>query len=1832
MNLLFFALPALALLALCVLVTRRPAGLPVGPAVLPALLVAVIAGASVVALVNSSAYWRGATQIIWRAVEPRPGRNDLQVGGARGAATLGWPTGAFAPWLQVSPAEPGRVRLRVGGGQGFVSVAGRVINGDSLVVGRPLTIGRFTLVSTRRWGALEFSVRGQGGEEVASFRMRSPRTDRIVSVSALVSKSVVLLRTRHDTALAAQLEDWAAGLMLFAGRGLGQVRVLPDTASYAASVDAPAALRVRWLRISTRGRLLLTPEGAAAVEFGAPWNSSSPVPTARETGGKAVNLVFTGRPRPGDVAFALPLGAALEGERSVVAMDGDHFTPGPGALAPTRKDAGSGAVPRDQGAGAAVTSRRFVDAGSFRLTLETVRDLPRTGQLLFALLLALAALGSAMAIVLRGVRREEALTAASMSAAVFTLLALRLLLACRYALEPSRVDGLSVGGLINAVWALTFMPGVLLVAARLWYDRTAMDMQRRDVAASRLRMLRWMAFVLVPLMVLAALLVSTFWPDLPPAFDTQPRVRFAGYALTWFLLACVVWASGRSDRLAPGERPRRWSGPRSPAALCERGFAFVHDFATGTAPELWDRIAAPAIPAPGARPVGWLRERRPILLLALLVLLIVFLTAWGVPVLHEVQQVVVPFLLFWLPAVFWLASRRRFPPGAEPPRLGIGDTLLLGFGLLLVPVFVVPAIMKDVGGVVTTLSVFVPLLALLLLGGRPRRLGAVAGTALACAFALMLALFVNLHPILPTLSRMGPAAVRLLVFKEDRSALQERMPWLPVARGRGAGGMTTVDLAQGIQHTWENEAMAHAGGWTGLGFGHAPARRSQIRQDTLQFDSTFSFFILGEYGLLGGLALLLIYMAPLWLVLASGRRRFDLGHGVAAIVASAFLIEALFHMGMNLCAIPFTGRNLSLLAVNSPSDLLRWGLLFGLMMQAMHWRHSGEPGAERDVSIATTTRAGREPEPVYRRRLGLALGLPILLLSTLVLSSAVRNVTNRALANPFDWSEMLQRVRELLAQGSVRLEPATNRLVFDPRLRGSEGTLLEQEVERFNGLTLDEKLEGVRPLEAERLHEALRGVRTLADYDAALLGLRAFSDSLPRSARPPLFRMLPPRRWADDEATIPAVGATYRAEVNPDYNVRASFRVWRAADQIPVVTFRSGRHDRFVVRGPGVEFTVGPSVMSTPGIRNVALRIDRQGDMKLATSGPGTARQTDVALVVPVGRGGARRRVSLGSFVARHDTLLFRCGDFLLERRSEAKGQTNLLRGRVPVRLMPGDRIATAEMIPPGIKPTFEIGRHQDGVLLGPAWVSGEWSIALDPASSVPWTELLAQGIGEERRKGGPGGRAGRYETLTLDRDLQASAQAFTAREGRASHAKEMPATTWKGALPPRVALAVVDLGKGEVLALGGWPRMNPTRAWRYGADGEPIPPWSWVEGRAPLAIRSRYGGDRNFDAIVVGSATKPLFASAVLGVHPDLDTRLAVQGPAGEESRVFGIPIGRPWNVDASSGFARSSWADFDAYLAHSDNRYQVRLGFLGLAATDPSAVGGVAVEETRSPSLSESMDRGRHPWRRYPAFPAELGLSSRSPQQLFSVDQTPLAQHLQDMYAIGIRQGEVGRRLSFWSGDERHEWPQGEEATDRPGDRMQAISPQAPDFALDQVSDPRQYVNLLLGGADNMWANVDLAGAFARCLTGGPVVPHIARLPDGPRALATSERFAKTSARLRRALARVVQPEGTAYEGLHGTKGLAVLRSLGPKVSIFAKTGTLAVDEGAGEAAQERRYTSRILLAVTRGDGSPGKPFRGLVFSVVAERTEMGAATRMLGRFLVENQGRIRALLEER
>jgi cell division protein FtsI/penicillin-binding protein 2 len=642
--------------------------------------------------------------------------------------------------------------------------------------------------------------------------------------------------------------------------------------------------------------------------------------------------------------------------------------------------------------------------------------------------------------------------------------------------------------------------------------------------------------------------------------------------------------------------------------------------------------------------------------------------------------------------------------------------------------------------------------------------------------------------------------------------------------------------------------------------------------------------------------------------------------------------------------------------------------------------------------------------------------------------------------------------------------------------------------------------------------------------------------------------------------------------------------------------------------------------VGAPGERNVTLARSGSSWRVAGVQGPPESGTAHLWLQGPASDGKRTQALHAGAFRATRDGIAFRAADASGRKLGSWLFWKDRFKAGASVSLAEAERMKLWFDKSEDVETEITAATAAQAALVGPAWVRGEWTGAFDPDRRIPWVRYLADAVRTEYRRLGRSEADRRYGSISLDAELQTAAQDFVAKKARALHHHRVAGRRRAHLrLPPRAALAVIRIPGGETLALGGWPRMNSSASWRQDAStGEWIPPVTWIESSAPASIRAHFGSDRNFARMLMGSATKPLWASVVLGIHPQLDRKLAVRGAGGVETEVFGIPItAKEWQVQGSRNIRDgANWCDFHSYLAASDNRYQVRLGFLGLAEAGVDGL-PAAYEGTVSPSYAESLDGGKNPWRRYPRFAVQCKFNHKNSNLIGGLAETAVADRWARVFASGVRAGDMQYRSSFWSGDEADDRRIAGAEVEGPTSGLDVISPEAPSLALDKVSHPRQYISLLLGGSTNMWSNVDFAGAFGTLVTGRPIVPHITGAAVRPATTRiTSE---KEAARIRPGLTAVIShPSGTAYGAFRGV--LPSLRRLG---EVYGKTGTLRMSDNA-------EATVRMVVAIVRWSADRKQVRDGLVFSLVVERGGTGTAAEWLADFMAEQEPVLRRLMK--
>jgi cell division protein FtsW (lipid II flippase) len=1810
-----------------------------------AFVTAVLSSVPAIRTLSQTFQWAGSTEIAWTGLESSA-PSELQIGGPPEGEVVGWPNGAFSPQLNVSSLSRGDATVRISRGSGFVeNESGAILNGFPLFEGVTHVSDFDVLLKKGSWPLGPVLEVQQNGNVLAQQRLPRPsEKGKVFDVGTLMEPSVVRLRDQNHAAWAAQLEGWAANFRLLSVEN--ETRLLDRRADANVTAHIPLRLKILWPNITLPIAVRFSEQtGRLRLSFIPPLRLSSPLPPATP-GDKEVYLVFTGRVLPGDTAVLFPLGGELAKQRETVVVKDNVFPSAPVLELPHP----FGSTPlhlRPDVLG--VTSEHTFRADavearvSYFLTAATINDVPRPTLILAVFAIALLLFGCALWLAGRTLRERDGALLGGIATCLWAILVYRFLLSCRFALDPSTLDQLAVSGLVIAAVSLVLLPALVLIAAKLHRDRFDAFFEHRKRVREGLYVSAYLV-VLVIAAIMESRLAVSLWPNaaaFSPTLGPLLVLFFAaaGFsALGYIVFTYVVYDI---DQVGPdGERL---------AALCHASFLGGADLLRKSikagGKRIWNsigvRVNSPDDLPSTSRFGAWVLGT---VVLELVVFAFLYVT---VALNHSgsklLQEIVAPLAFCWLPAFFWLASRYSFPSDRAIARFFWWRGFFIACVMLLIPVFVLPLALHDAGGLIATFSVFFPTVALLCAGRKPWQPAVLAMVALLAALSAASFIYLNLETVLPRLGILGQAGTRLLVFQQD-SKVERLMIFFPLSKSEG--NVTFSNLSNGLQHTWENRALIHEGGWLGLGFGNAPTRRSHVRQDTLEYDSTFGFFVASEEGLLGGLFLILLYAVPLFLVFWSGKDHFDMGHAVAAVIAAAFFLEALFHILMNLDAIPVTGRSLPLLAVNSNSDAMKWGILYWIAAQALMWRVDGPKRGyyAESYSVLSGYRKPSNPgkpldaEPRSRFRRAVA-ALSAVILGGVLFGAyhGVGIVRNNAFGETFDWTGLLAAVKQLANAGKLWVNQDKKEIGADLEY-APKGSLLAQEIARFNALSEDERMEGMASHVPLDFRERMRRVASWDDYQRLLSELKVRNSEEPPHHRPTLFRLVVAKERTDEQGELPQ-DVQYRVEPNPTFNTQVSFH----ARDFPVVSYRDGLTGSYQIRGPGFDFVL-PDRPSTGSDVWRAMDIEQTNAGLVLRSEPGSeSPRVRLSLRVHLSRVGGPVIRHFGDYERTVAGLFFSVGKLAVKWRSAVTGSVTALEPERRVQLGEGDSIF---LVDPNLDINLSLQAHRisHGALIGPAWANGRSVCTYNPDPALPWTlhymnailgnwkSLVAQVGKDEANR--------RLGTLSFDGPLQQVAAKFVAHKGPQHYDQVLKSVGRRreSIWPTRAALTVLSLSTGEVLAMSGWPRMTPTSHWQT-IDAELLPPVEWVETRAPASLQVLYDTDRNFDRIPVGSATKPIWASAVLRIHPGLDRMLCVRGPAALESDVFGITLSSqsPWHVEESRALRGKpgSWANFESFLARSDNRYQVRLGFLGL--TNRGAGGPLG--DSGSNSSTESLDGGVSLWHRFPQFNEIIGLSNRAPSTVEHLQATELAEHLHNMYSIGVAskvhpnaadrfQGVVNsHRISFWSGNEIDDRPAAVASDERAAYlRFAAISPEAVNFELDQIHDPRSYVSLLLGGGANRWANVDLAAAFATCITGHPVVAHATLFPARPHP--QREDFESESGSVLPGLRSVIESdEGTAHSRL--AEALQWIHHHGWQV--YAKTGTLAVaetsdSERSGRAALQKQV-SRIVLAIVQ----PGsKPSKGLVFSMVVESAELGTATQWLNEFIASNESGLERLMK--
>jgi cell division protein FtsW (lipid II flippase) len=154
-------------------------------------------------------------------------------------------------------------------------------------------------------------------------------------------------------------------------------------------------------------------------------------------------------------------------------------------------------------------------------------------------------------------------------------------------------------------------------------------------------------------------------------------------------------------------------------------------------------------------------------------------------------------------------------------------------------------------------------------------------------------------------------------------------------------GEALMAAAPSREQVWGGRAYASSG-WTGTGFAGTTALGRGVPTAVSYAENTFAVYVLSEHGALGGLSVLLLYLALLVVVAVwVFRVRTTIQDSAAGRVVLAmtvggtlFLtIPAVYVAASNLGLVPLTGQNMPFLGLNSWADVvLVSGLATGMIL------------------------------------------------------------------------------------------------------------------------------------------------------------------------------------------------------------------------------------------------------------------------------------------------------------------------------------------------------------------------------------------------------------------------------------------------------------------------------------------------------------------------------------------------------------------------------------------------------------------------------------------------------------------------------------------------------------------------------------------------------------------------------------------------------------------------------------------------------------------------------------------------------------------------------------
>lgn len=1177
MLILLFLLPLIALLAVFVFLPQQRKNLNRFCAI-----AAFISLAAMIYAVNSSPLWKDGERIVWSGISSKS--TELIVGGNVETASVGWANGAFSPKIKATSGEK-QTKLEISGGGGFVrrETTNEYINGAVIEVEKPQTIGNYTYQKTSGFFCgtrLNISL---NNNLLVQIKLPETAKDRVYNLDSVVNNATQNLTPKGEkqsslfcsaeyklapTERLRQVEELKlvltdARLLL---RPSGEIRFLDSRPAPEQICENPCRIRILWSNSSLSAEFDAMPKiNHAVLKFLPPYQNFSPLPKDAEA---KQQLTVTNQISAGEFAYTLPLGKKESAEKRKLDLS---------QLTEYIPEAFEKVLQKP----CEPPSCKLVEGENVYFAFMRVKDLPSFSWILIFSIVPFVLFLFGLRLVSPQPSPEINAMICCFVTAIWNFSVFRLLLAFRYALDPAYLDKHSIGDLTLAFGGLIFLPCLLFLLARICFDarRYIEGSEAKELMSKSLLFLS--AFIIV--FILEVKYVQTLWANLPQTFEFSLGWLYGGGIVFLFvylfahIFFLYFYKQGRvfaEESENPVSRILKfiflgvWELPRKFADSSRR--IWLDIFAEGSA--FGKKLAGFAL------------------------VYGLFVVA-GFFVLGIFGKDFLPFIFCWIPVIFWLAAKsiKTDAETAEAIKKARWKIAILAL-LTFTPFFFLPLATSDAGSIYANFVILLMLACVLFKAADGNRIfGRISMSLIFIGIVTVFVFYLNFSSFIGVTTIFGEAVPRVLAFKSGDN-FQHFILSSDAGSSENQIGLNVYDITNVYQHTWENKAIAREGGLFGLGFGNAPVRLSQIRGDTIQVDSVYSFYVVGDYGFIGGILLLLMYFVPLLIIFFGGRKIFGVGLSTALIICCAFLLEGLIHAAMNVGVAPLTGRNLPMLAVHSfNGDFLRWTVLFAFVINAIYW-HYREDGEFENETVCLLTneenqlkneRLGQnltKPVPdangklpaktevlkyrfnqiyasrseIWRQMFCLTFA-PLLLLFLIATYGFIYVYFNDKLA-VFSWNVLKEDIDWAISNQMLRVvqdESETSKkcpkIVLDQekyRVKYTDEDVnngfLNQQINRFNALSCEERIgEGVFP----NITEKLKNVKNYDDYQNFMKILRETDEPSRRARKPNLlmvYRIGKEQREADDKLGF---GVAF----NPEFNISRTFSETQNRENFPTV-------------------------------------------------------------------------------------------------------------------------------------------------------------------------------------------------------------------------------------------------------------------------------------------------------------------------------------------------------------------------------------------------------------------------------------------------------------------------------------------------------------------------------------------------------------------------------------------------------------------------------------------------------------------------------------------------------